>query len=297
MLFGLADELFAGQRWADCFAVTSAILAIHEGHGPTLPLHLACMHHIPSLHSQLFLQAHELVDKSPDAAVSWYAVGLWYFGQKRWDEARRFFGKSVLLDNRFGPAWVAFAHAYALEGEHDQAITAYSTAQRHFQGTHLPMLFIGMQHLQLSNVVLGREYLGTAWDMCQDDPLLANEMGIARYGEGSYDEAIQLFRLAIKLVQDVEGDRLPWTSTYINLGHALRKRGCVLEHLDSADLRLTYRACPDKLAMLKLHLRRQLTSTRNRLRRISDWVWCICTGCNENRLSKHSMRCDLFELS
>lgn len=99
-----------------------------------MPLHLACMYHLPHLRSRLFLLAHQLIDQQPDEAVSWYAVGLWYFAGKRWDEARRFLGKAVLLDSRYGPGWIAFAHTYALEGEHDQAITAYSTAQRHFQG-------------------------------------------------------------------------------------------------------------------------------------------------------------------
>lgn len=243
VLFGLADELFAGQKWTDCYAVTSTILSTHEGHGPTLPLHLACMYHLPSLHPRLFLDAHDLVDKSPDSAMAWYAVGLWYFSQKRWDEARRFFGKAVLLDNRFGPAWIAFAHAYALEGEHDQSITAYSTAQRHFQGTHLPMLFIGMQHLQLSNFNLGKEYLSTAWEMCQDDPLLANEMGISKFGEEHYDEAISYFQLAITLVQEVQGDKSPWMSTYVNLGHALRKVGCAIMLIHSTAIRSILMCC------------------------------------------------------
>lgn len=42
--------------------------------------------------------------------------------------------KASLMDPRFGPAWIAFAHSFALEKEHDQAITAYSTATRLFQG-------------------------------------------------------------------------------------------------------------------------------------------------------------------
>jgi anaphase-promoting complex subunit 6 len=38
------------------------------------------------------------------------------------------------MDPRFGPAWIAFAHAFAYEGEHDQAIVAYSTSARLFPG-------------------------------------------------------------------------------------------------------------------------------------------------------------------
>lgn len=92
------------------------------------------MQHLPHLRSKLFLLAHELVDREPETAVSWYAVGLWYFSNKKWEEARRYFGKALLIDSRLGCAWMGFAHSFALEGEHDQAITAYSTAQRHFQG-------------------------------------------------------------------------------------------------------------------------------------------------------------------
>lgn len=89
--------------------------------------------------------------------------------------------KSVLIDSRFGPAWIAFAHSYAYEGEHDQAITAYSTSLRHFQGTHLPLLFIGMQHLGLNNVDLAQEYLLSAMATCQDDPAVYNELGVVEF--------------------------------------------------------------------------------------------------------------------
>lgn len=38
------------------------------------------------------------------------------------------------MDPRFGPAWIAFAHTFAKEGEHDHAVTAYSTCARMFAG-------------------------------------------------------------------------------------------------------------------------------------------------------------------
>lgn len=42
--------------------------------------------------------------------------------------------KTSLMDPRFGPAWIAFAHTFAMEGEHDHAVTAYSTCARMFTG-------------------------------------------------------------------------------------------------------------------------------------------------------------------
>jgi len=184
------------------------------------------MHHLPHLRSRLFLLAHELVENEPDDAVSWYAVGLWYFSGKRWEESRRFFGKAVLLDSRFGPAWLAFAHSYAFEGEHDQAITAYSTALRHFQGSHLPLLCIGMQHLGLANDVLALEYLGAARDACGgQDPLVLNELGVVAVHEGKVEEAVELFQGALRLAKGVQGSPAAWTTTHLNLGHAWRKLG------------------------------------------------------------------------
>lgn len=112
VLFGRADELYASMRFAECYRLTSKfvsslerafaiaddpqiwrrILAVHSSHRPTLPIHLSCMHHLPHLRSRLFLLAHELVESEPDDCISWYAVGLWYFAGRRWEESRRFFG-------------------------------------------------------------------------------------------------------------------------------------------------------------------------------------------------------------
>ena len=117
VLFGLADELYTGMKFAECYKVTTKyvlsfsrkprlisyvrILALHSSHRPTLPLHLSCMHHLPHLRSKLFLLAHDLVENEPDDAISWYAVGMWYFSGRRWEESRRYFGyvPSLSLDH------------------------------------------------------------------------------------------------------------------------------------------------------------------------------------------------------
>jgi anaphase-promoting complex subunit 6 len=115
-----------------------------------MPLHIACMYHLSYLHSKLFVLAHELVDKEPENPISWYAVGVYYLSSNKWSQARQYFrlalvvqqkspslidcSKTSLMDPRFGPAWIAFAHTFALEGEHDHAVTAYSTCTRMFVG-------------------------------------------------------------------------------------------------------------------------------------------------------------------
>ncbi|WWC93598.1 hypothetical protein V866_000433 [Kwoniella sp. B9012] len=242
VLVGLADELYSKYKWEDCYAVTTKILSRIPGHPTALPLHLACMHHIHRLRSSLFMLAHDLVEQDPQAATTWYAVGLWYFSGKRWAEARRYFSKANLIDSRFAPAWIAFAHSFAYEGEHDHAITAYSTSARLFQGSHLPLLFIGMEHLQLSASNLAEEYFRAAEVINFSDPLLLNELGVVAYNREDYDQAASYFRKALKASWEMQGVKSVWAVTYCNLGHAYRH----MRNYDKAEhnYRLTIRLDP-----------------------------------------------------
>ncbi|KAF8515403.1 TPR-like protein [Hysterangium stoloniferum] len=229
VLFGFADTLYSQYRWADCYAVTSKILELVSVHAPTMPLHIACMHHLPYLHSRLFMLAHELVEKEPEIAISWYAVGVWYLTSRKWGEARKYFSKTSLMDPRFGPAWIAFGHTFAIEGEHDHAITAYSTSARLFQGSHLPLLYVGMEHLCLSHLNYAGEALGAAYHMCDSDPLLINELGVMAYHRREYARACVLFTTALKQARVDQGSRHVWATTYVNLGSACRKTGRLAE--------------------------------------------------------------------
>ncbi|EJD43522.1 TPR-like protein [Auricularia subglabra TFB-10046 SS5] len=225
VLHGFADALYAQFRWADCFALTSRILDLVNVHPPSMPLHIACMHHLSYLQSKLFMLAHELVDKEPEAAMSWYAVGVWYLTSKKWAEARKFFSKTSLMDPRFAPAWIAFAHSFAQEGEHDHAITAYATCARLFQGTHLPLMFTGMEHIRLSHHDAADAALGAANKMCATDPLLVNEMGVMAYTRGDFERAVTLLEKALALAQVVQSSRAHWVGVQVNLGSAYRKVG------------------------------------------------------------------------
>lgn len=61
---------------------------------------------------------------------------------------------------------------------------------RHFSQfknrSHLPLLFIGMQHLQAGSTGLAREFFVMAYDQCDTDPLLLQELGVLDYQLGSY---------------------------------------------------------------------------------------------------------------
>ncbi|KAJ7599294.1 hypothetical protein C8J56DRAFT_916352 [Mycena floridula] len=223
VLFSFADALYVNFRWSDCYIITSRILGLVSIHGPTMPLHIACMFHLDHLHSKLFMLAHEMVDREPENAMSWYAVGVWYLTCGKWAQARQYFSKTSLMDPRFAPAWVAFGHTFGLEGEHDHAVTAYSTCARMFTGSHLPLMFVGMEQIMLSNFSMADEALNAAYSMCNGDPLLVNERGVMAYNHGDFSAAAELFQEAIKLADVTQSSQKSWATTYLNLGTCYRK--------------------------------------------------------------------------
>jgi anaphase-promoting complex subunit 6 len=150
-------------------------------------------------------------------------------------EARRYFSKASMMDPHFGPAWIGFAHTFAAENEHDQAISAYSTAARLFMGTHLPQLFLGMQNLLLNNMTLADEFLKTAYGLCKTDPLLLNEMGVVFYHQDHLEDAVTMFLGALEIAEDIDSDDAAWIATRANCGHAYRRLGRWDEALSQFD--------------------------------------------------------------
>ncbi|KAF2826909.1 TPR-like protein [Ophiobolus disseminans] len=234
ILLAKADLMFTHCRFRDTLAITTSVLDTDKFNFNVMPVHLASLYELGQKNT-LFLLAHELADANPKEPCAWLAVGVYYLAIGHIAEARRFFSKASMMDPHFGPAWIGFAHTFAAEGEHDQAISAYSTAARLFQGTHLPQLFLGMQNLQLNNLALAREYLKTAYDLCETDPLLLNEMGVVHYNENHLSEAIAYFRRALSLSIQNEAEPDTLISTRINLAQALRKAEQYKEALEVFD--------------------------------------------------------------
>ena len=223
LLLSKAELLFTQCRFKEALILTTSVLENDEYNFSIIPLHLACLHELNQVNT-LFLLSHRLADVRPDEPATWLAVGVYYLSISQIAEARRFFSKASMMDPHFGPAWIGFAHTFAAEGEHDQAISAYSTAARLFQGTHLPQLFLGMQNLQLNNMTLAHEYLTAAMQICDTDPLLLNELAVVFYHLDHLPEAIGLFKDALNIAADIESDPSAWVSTRANLGHAYRRQ-------------------------------------------------------------------------
>ena len=222
LLLSKAELLFTQCRFKQSLAITTSILDEDEYNFVIYPLHLACLYELNETNI-LFLLSHRLADLHPDEPATWLAVGVYYLSISQIAEARRFFSKASMMDPHFGAAWIGFAHTFAAEGEHDQAISAYSTAARLFQGTHLPQLFLGMQNLQLNNLTLASEYLSAANQLCSTDPLLLNEMGVVLYHQDHLPSAITLFQRALAIATEIDSEPTAWIATRANLGHAYRR--------------------------------------------------------------------------
>ena len=234
ILLSKASLLFTQCRFRDALDLTNSILATDRYNFSAIPLHLALLHSLNQKNA-LFLLSHDLADTHPNEPCTYLAIGVYYLTISQIPQARRFFSKASMMDPHFGAAWIGFAHTFAAEGEHEQAISAYSTAARLFQGTHLPPLFLGMQNLLLNNLPLAEEYLHTAWDICESDPLLLNELGVVAYHRNDLDKAIQAFTAALTMAAESGSEPAAWVATRSNLGHALRRTGRYEEALAEFD--------------------------------------------------------------
>ncbi|KIW79535.1 hypothetical protein Z517_06147 [Fonsecaea pedrosoi CBS 271.37] len=275
LLLTRAETLYTQCRFHDALAITTSILNSQNssdalgdatssntnaslGHSPRLyPLHLAVLYETGS-HNTLFHLSHTLATHAPHESYTYLAIGTYYLSTYRIPEARRFFSKASLMDPHSAAAWIGFAHTFAAEGEHDQAIAAYSTAARLFQGSHLPQLFLGMQHLALNNMQLAWEYCLAAFQMSSGtpksgseddlanrifnntaslggDPLVLNEIGVILYHQSNLPAAAKLFHKSLELASDLGCNMTAWVATRANLAHSLRRMGRFEEALAEFD--------------------------------------------------------------
>ncbi|KAF7836638.1 anaphase-promoting complex subunit 6 [Senna tora] len=120
-------------EYQKCFELTSVLLEKDHFHLKSTLVHLAAALELG--HSnELYLMACNLAKDYPQKALSWFAVGCYYYCIKKYDQSRRYFSKATSLDGTFAPAWIGYGNAFAAKEEGDQAMSAYRTAARLFPG-------------------------------------------------------------------------------------------------------------------------------------------------------------------
>lgn len=125
----------------------------------------------------LFAFAHNLVDKYPNDAVSWFAVGCYYFLIGKNDFARRYLSKATSLERGLGCAWLAYGHSFAADNEHDQAMAAYFKASQLLPGCHLPHLYISVECALSNNSKMAERFIARAAGIDEEVAMTFTRLG------------------------------------------------------------------------------------------------------------------------
>jgi anaphase-promoting complex subunit 6 len=222
LLLSKSDYYYIQCNFDECLLICEKILNQDKYNFNVIPNYLSCLYELGGK-NKLFLMAHQLAEHHPTNPITWLAIGIYYLAINKVVEARKFFSKATLLNPNFGQAWIGFAHTFAAEGEHEQAISAYAYASKLFPGTHLPNLFLGMQYLQMNNLNLAEEYLSASYQICNTDPLLLNELGVTNFHQNNLMKAEVYLQEALAAAKHLNSDSKTWISIHCNLGHVYRR--------------------------------------------------------------------------
>ncbi|XP_003744239.1 cell division cycle protein 16 homolog [Galendromus occidentalis] len=224
LLTNNAEKLFYNCDYRRCHELINEILDRDPFCPEALEVQIACLMELNKV-SQLYILAHKLIDTYPDHVLSWYAVGCYYYLVRKAADARKYLEKATTLRPAFGPAWLLYGHAYAVENEHDQAMAAYFKANHLMPGNHLPTLYVGLEYQHQASTKLAEKFFEQAQSIAPKDPFVIHELGVAAYENGDYDAARGYFEKALELIQKPNHSALPekWEPLLNNLGHVYRK--------------------------------------------------------------------------
>ncbi|KAL9894624.1 cell division cycle protein 16 isoform 1-T1 [Glossina fuscipes fuscipes] len=222
-----AEKLFYDCEYKKGFKILNDLLKVDPYHNAALTVQIGCLVEFGD-YNKLFYVAHKLVDRYPEKAISWYAVGCYYDLIGKSDPARRYLSKATALDRLYGPAWLAYGHSFAKENEHDQAMAAYFKAAQLMRGCHLPLLYIGVECGLTKNLELAEKFFYQAMSIAPIDVFVLHELGVIKYEYEYYESAEEVFRTTVDIVtnrakQNQEEISARWEPLFNNLGHCCRK--------------------------------------------------------------------------
>lgn len=229
----LAERHYFNCDYYSAYELSSSILERDAHHLQCLPIYISSLIGIDKS-TELFNIAHQLVDLYPESAISWFAVGCYYLVINKMEPARRYLSKATTLDNVFGPAWLVYGHSFAVEREHDQAMSAYFRAYHLMRGCHLPLLFIGVEYGRANDCRLAEKFLSQARAIAPEDPFVLHEYGVIHYRNKNFPAALESFLDAEKILEKASSTMsLNWTNSdrykqkweplLNNLGHTMRQ--------------------------------------------------------------------------
>jgi anaphase-promoting complex subunit 6 len=239
-----AESRFFQRDSRGAYELTKQVFEVDPSNNAVAAMvHIAAMVELGRT-SELFFFAHRQVKEYPRKALSWYAVGAYYFSAKKFDASKRYFNKATTLDPGMMAAWIGCAHAHAMHDESDRAMAIYRTAARLFPGSHIPVIGTAMEYLRTNNVALAEQFCEQAVSLCDVDPAIYNELGVVYYRMRRFKEAAQCFDQALKRSRGLTERVLSiaFENVTFNLGHALRRAGLYDSAIQAYKLALS--RCP-----------------------------------------------------
>ncbi|EDW43313.1 GM26497 [Drosophila sechellia] len=221
-----AEKCFYDCDYKQCLKILNELLKVDPFHNTALTIQIACLVENGDF-NRLFYVAHKLVDRYPDKAISWYAVGCYYDMIGKSDPARRYLSKATALDRLYGPAWLAYGHSFANENEHEQAMAAYFKATQLMRGCHLPLLYIGVECGLTKNLELAEKFFLQAMNIAPLDVYVLHELGVIKneYEFLTCRHHFPVHRGHCETAGQEQQREISsrWEPLFINLGHSLRK--------------------------------------------------------------------------
>ena len=244
-----AEMLFHRMNVRECLNQTKAITRYDPYHLPTLLTHIPCCI-LTESSKDLYILGHNLVKHFPSSALSWYAVSAYYYAIGKHTQARRYLTKSINQDAHFAHSHLLFGLSFTSEGEHDQAIAAFSHAARYLRGSHVPLMYLGKEYFATNSLPVSTSFFKNALALAPNDPALLQEVGLVLLSNGNYVKAEKYFQCSIAMLSNIDAHAtLPiWEPVFNNLGHTLRKLGRYQESIESHNKAL--QLCPNKASTL-----------------------------------------------
>ncbi|KAH8877293.1 Cell division cycle protein 16 like [Schistosoma japonicum] len=226
-------------RFQECYDITSRLIQSDPYNLACLPIYISVLKELEKA-NELFKVSHRLMDVYPSSALAWFSVGCYYLCIKKNELARRHLVKATQLDRRYGPVWLTLGHAFATDGEHDQAIASYCTAAQVIRGSHIPIMYIGIEYSASNNRNLAERFLNQAYLISPSDPFVLHELGTLAFESQKYVDATRFLARAYERACELSG-QVPspfWEPLVNNLAHSYRKMGLYSQAIAMHELAL-----------------------------------------------------------
>lgn len=236
-----AEYLYECGQMEECFRVAGQAYLIDPYNWRGNLVYIGSMVNL-SLKNELFYIGHELVHSHPKHAVSWYAVGCYYWTCQKLDLAQKYLQKCTKLDKRLAHGWVLLGSVLAAQEESEHAISAYRTACRVSPGVLHPQISMAKELVRTSNYSLALHVLAEANAHSPANPTILNEMGVIYLQLNRNQDALKLFRKATERITQSANGRGIGSKTGVveilsNYATCLRKCGILEESI------VWYRRC------------------------------------------------------